>query len=232
MGKTPIYGLGYLEPNQDLSENLDLDELRFRAIDIQTYSLYQIFGNGIIEDETNNYASWIISVIPNDFQNIRVSSGKGFVSWKSAETTSFVDVALPILPTGVTSVTIWVYAVSNDNTPVTKEVDFITSLFQINDTDNYISLGGVVVTFGANTSIVPFTTGRTRISLFASLSNIINQHKHIGGSNNPSPINLGSHVQGKLSGEYVENLDISTVTKGTLDAERLPTIDQDRRAHV
>jgi len=49
MGKTPIYGLGYLEPNQDLSEELDLDELRFRAIDTQTYALYQIFGNGIIE---------------------------------------------------------------------------------------------------------------------------------------------------------------------------------------
>ena len=232
MGKTPIYGLGYLEPNQDLSENLDLDELRFRAIDTQTYSLYQIFGNGIIEDETNNYASWVISVIPNDFQNIRISSGKGFVSWKSAETTSYVDVALPILPTGVTSVTIWAYAITNDNTPVTKEVDFITSLFQINDTDNYISLGGVVVTFGENTSIIPFTTGRTRISLFASLSNIINQHKHIGGSNNPSPINLGSHVQGKLSGEYVENLDISTVTKGTLDAERLPTIDHKNLTNI
>ncbi len=232
MGKTPIYGLGYLEPNQDLSENLDLDELRFRAIDTQTYSLYQIFGNGIIEDETNNYASWVISVIPNDFQNIRISSGKGFVSWKSAETTSFVDVALPILPTGVTSVTVWAYAIANDNTPITKEVDFITSLFQINDPDNYISLGGVVVTFGANTSIVPFTTGRARISLFASLSNIINQHKHIGGSNNPSPINLGSHVQGKLSGEYIENLDISTVTKGTLDAERLPTIDHKNLTNI
>ena len=89
MGKTPIYGLGYLEPNQDLSEELDLDELRFRAIDTQTYSLYQIFGNGIIEDEGNNYSSWVISVIPNDVQNIRISSGKGFVSWKAAETTTF-----------------------------------------------------------------------------------------------------------------------------------------------
>lgn len=232
MGKTPIYGLGYLEPNQDLSEELDLDELRFRAIDTQTYSLYQIFGNGIIEDETNNYASWVISVIPNDFQNIRVSSGKGFVSWKSAETTTFTDVALPILPTGVTSVTIWVYAVANENTSVTKSVDFISSLFQIDDTDNYVSLGGVVVTFGATTTIVPFTTGRTRISLFASLANIINQHKHIGGSNNPSPINLASHVQGKLSGEYIENLDISTVTKGTLDAERLPTIDHKNLTNI
>ncbi len=225
MGKTPIYGLGYLEPNQDLSQNLDLDELRFRAIDTQTYSLYQIFGNGIIEDETNNNISWQISQIPSDSQNIRISSGKGFVSWKAAETTSYRDVALPILPVGVTSVKVWAYAVANDNTPVTKDVDFITSLVEISDTDNYVSLGGVVVTFGATTSVTPFTEGRVKISIIASLSGIINSHKHIGGSNNPSPINLASHVQGKLSGEYIENLDISTVTSGTLDAERLPQID-------
>ena len=43
MGNTPIYGFGYLEPNQDLSENIDLDELRFRAIENQTYNLYQLF---------------------------------------------------------------------------------------------------------------------------------------------------------------------------------------------
>ena len=60
MGKTPIYHLGYLEPNQDLSENLDLDELRFKTIETQTYALYQIFKNGIIEDESNNYISWQI----------------------------------------------------------------------------------------------------------------------------------------------------------------------------
>ncbi len=225
MGKTPIYGLGYLEPNQDLSEELDLDELRFRAIDTQTYSLYQIFGNGIIEDESNNYSSWVISVIPNDVQNIRISSGKGFVSWKAAETTAFEDVALPILPTGITSATVWVYAVTNDNTPVTKDIDFLTSLVEITDVDNYVSLGGVIVTFGETTTIEPFTTGRVRISIISSLSGIINSHKHIGGSNNPSPINLAKHVQGKLSGEYIENLDISTVTKGTLSAERLPQID-------
>ena len=43
MGNTPIYNLGYLEPNQDLSNDLDLDELRFKAIESQTYSLYQIY---------------------------------------------------------------------------------------------------------------------------------------------------------------------------------------------
>ena len=66
MGNTPIYGFGYVEPNQDLSENIDLDELRFKAIDSQIYNLYQIFKNGIIEDESNNYISWQIDTIAND----------------------------------------------------------------------------------------------------------------------------------------------------------------------
>jgi len=43
MGKTPIYKLGYFEPNQDIGAELDLDELRFKAIDTQTLALYSIF---------------------------------------------------------------------------------------------------------------------------------------------------------------------------------------------
>jgi hypothetical protein len=59
MGNTPIYGFGYLEPNQDLSENIDLDELRFRAIENQTYNLYQLFKNGIVESDPT-IPSWRI----------------------------------------------------------------------------------------------------------------------------------------------------------------------------
>ena len=47
MGKTPFYKLGYLEVNQDLANELDLDELRFKTIDTQVYSLYQIFKNDL-----------------------------------------------------------------------------------------------------------------------------------------------------------------------------------------
>ena len=32
MGNTPIYGFGYLEPNQDLSENIDLEQLVDSAV--------------------------------------------------------------------------------------------------------------------------------------------------------------------------------------------------------
>lgn len=225
MGHTPIYNLGYLEPNQDLSDELDLDEKRFRTIESQTYSLYQIFKNGIIEEEANNYISWQIDLIANDYQNVSITSGRGHVSWKAAETTEAKIIALPVLPTGITSAKIWIYAVENDDTPVTKDVDFISSLTQIDDPVNYISLGGVIIDLTTNPyTMTVFTEGRQLISLFSSLSDIINKHKHIGGTANPSPIDLSKHVRGKLSGDYIENLDISAVTTGTLDANRLPQI--------
>ena len=52
MGKTPIYKLGYFEPNQDIGAELDLDELRFKATEIRElermdivefFSYYSIF---------------------------------------------------------------------------------------------------------------------------------------------------------------------------------------------
>ena len=43
MGNTPRYGFGFIEPNQDLSENIDLDELRFKSIENQMFNLYSIF---------------------------------------------------------------------------------------------------------------------------------------------------------------------------------------------
>ena len=67
MGNTPIYGFGYIEPNQDLSENIDLDELRFKAIENQMYNLYQIFKNGIIEEDPS-VPSWRIQTYSNEFK--------------------------------------------------------------------------------------------------------------------------------------------------------------------
>ena len=233
MGKTPIYHLGYLEPNQDLSENLDLDELRFKTIETQTYSLYQIFKNGIIEDESNNYISWQIDTIANDYQNVSVTTGRGHVAWKAAETTSDRIVPLPVLPTGITSARVYLYAIENTNTPVTKDIDFIASLTQIDDSVNYIALGGVDIDLTTNPyTITVFTDGRQLISLFSSISDIINKHKHIGGTANPSPIDLARHVRGKLSGGYIENLDISAVTTGTLDANRLPQINHTTLSNI
>lgn len=225
MGNTPFYKLGYLEVNQDLSQNIDLDELRFKTLDTQLYSLYQIFKNGIIED-TIDSISWQIQTYSDEkkLTTVSITTGKGIVSWKSAETTVSKDVILPVIPTGVTEVLVYIYAVENENTPVTKDVDFISSLTEITDSDNYISLGTVTVNT-TNETIIVSNDNRQLISLFSAIANTINRHKHIGGSANPAPINLANEVRGSLDGAYISNVDLSNVTKGTLDASRLPVID-------
>ncbi|MGC5098474.1 hypothetical protein ACPXA0_26090, partial [Escherichia coli] len=70
------------------------------------------------------------------------------------------------------------------------------------------------------------------ISIFSGLVSLINKHKHIGGSNNPSQIDLANHVQGKLSGDHITNLSLDSVTTGTLSADRLPLIDHNSLSNI
>lgn len=228
MGNTPYYNLFYLEPGIDTADFLNADEQRFKTLDTQLYALYSIFRNGIIEDESNNYISWRISTYSdeNKFLKVSVSPGKGHVSFKAAETFVSKDVNLPVLPTDVDNVKIWIYATENVDTAVTKDVDFVASLVQIDDTDNYINIGGVILDLLSN-QISIFEDDRQLITIFDSLSYLIRTHKHIGGSANPSPVDLHSEVKDKLSGEYIENVDLSLVTRGKLNANRLSTIDHD-----
>ncbi len=227
MGNTPIYGFGYIEPNQDLSENIDLDELRFKAIDNQIYNLYQIFKNGILEDDPNT-PSWRIKTFANEFKTtkIQITSGKGHVSYKYATTASSKDVTLPTIPANVSSTRLYVYAYENSDTSVTGDVDFVASLTQINDTVNYIFLGQIDVDV-INGLITVDDSGRQDISLFASLSSLLTNHKHVGGSNNPSPVDLSKEVKNLLSSDNIDYIDASKITTGVLDSSRLPEISHD-----
>ena len=224
MGNTPIYGFGYIEPNQDLSENIDLDELRFKAIENQMYNLYQIFKNGIIEDDPQT-PSWRISTYADQYKltKISISSGKGFVSYKAGKTTESKDVTLPTIPSTVGTSKVYVYAYENENTVITGDVSFIASLTQINDNVNYISLGYLDLDV-ANNSITLYETNRQDITLFSSLSYLIKNHKHIGGTGNPSPIDLSSEVKNQITSENISFVDASKITSGTLDSARLPQI--------
>ena len=224
MGNTPIYGFGYVEPNQDLSENIDLDELRFKAIENQMYNLYQIFKNGIIEEDPL-VPSWRIQTYSNEFKltKITITSGKGFVSYKAGNTIASKDVTLPTIPTTVGISKVYVYAYENANTAVTGDVDFVASLTQINDAVNYISLGYLELNVASNL-INLFETNRQDITLFSTLSYLIKNHKHIGGTGNPSPIDLSYEVKNQLTSENISSVDASKITTGILDSARLPTI--------
>ena len=224
MGNTPIYGFGYIEPNQDLSENIDLDELRFRAIENQMFNLYQIFKNGIIEDDPL-VPSWRIQTYSNEFKltKITITSGNGFVSYKAGKTTSSKDITLPTIPSTVGLSKVYVYAYENANTAVTGDVDFVASLTLINDAVNYIPLGYLEIDVAANL-INLFETNRQDITLFSSLSYLIKNHKHVGGSGNPAPIDLTSEVKNQLTSENISSIDAAKINTGILDSARLPDI--------
>jgi hypothetical protein len=74
--------------------------------------------------------------------------------------------------------------------------------------------------------------GRQEISLFSSLTSLVKRHLHIGGNDNPSPIDLSQHVTGVLSAEHIGDIDLSKVTSGTLDPNRLPQIDHNSLLNI
>ena len=225
MKKTSIYGFGYLEPADRTGEILDMDQRRFLALENNLLHLYKIFGNGVLEDNlTNSGSSWRI-VEPSNLTSLSVTitPGEGHIAWKYAKTTSNYLLELPI-STSSFPAKFWIYATPDSTTPELSTVTFVASLVEINDPNYYIGLGAVTVSVSDAGNYVfdianDADNGRVVISLFNTLNNRINAHKHIGGTRNPSPIDLGAHVQGKLSGEYLSNLDASKITTGTIPVE-------------
>lgn len=104
MKKTNIYGFGYLEASDRTGEMLDMDQIRFLAIENNLLHLYTIFGNGVLED--GNTASWLIQP-PTDTTGLSVyiTSGEGHVAWKYARTTGNINVTLSYPVGGVYPIT-------------------------------------------------------------------------------------------------------------------------------
>jgi hypothetical protein len=240
MKQTPIYQLGYFIPDMTVGDSLDMDKNRFTIIENQLYNVYNIFGNGILDLFDSSGAklpSWQLSQVPNQ-QVIQISEGKGHVSFKYAETLIPFDIKLE-LPPGSTIGTFiyYFYAIENDRTPIDKTVDFISSLTQVIDLNNYIGLGAASLELSSDGSmnITVYNDadhGRQEISLFSSLTSLVKRHLHIGGNDNPSPIDLSQHVTGVLSAEHIGDIDLSKVTSGTLDPNRLPQIDHNSLLNI
>lgn len=240
MSLTPIYQFEYFVPNEIIGNNLDLDKNRFTTIENQLYNLYNIFGNGVLSytDSTGNTQfSWLLSQVPNE-KTIRVSIGKGHIAWVYAETTAPVDINL-IVPSGVTSGTFiyYFYATQTKGTPVDKTVNFIQSPTQISDPNYYIGLGAATLIINADGtfSITVYNDaahGRQDISIFSTLTSLVKNHVHIGGPNEPSPIDLSKHVTGLLSSDNIDQIDLGKVKTGTLDPNRLPAIDHNSLLNI
>ena len=238
--KTPIYQLEYFVPDMIIGDSLDLDKNRFTTIENQLFNVYNIFGNGILDRFDANGAklpSWLLTQVPNQ-KSIQISSGKGHISYKYAETETSQIIDLELPPGATTGTFIYYfYASETDTTSVDKTVNFSFSLVQIDDIENFIGLGGVELIINSDNSfsITVYNDefhGRQEISLFSSLTSLVKNHLHIGGPDNPSPIDLSKHVTGFLSSDYIDQIDLNKVTTGTLNPNRLPQINHNSLLNI
>ena len=224
---TPIYNLGMLQPYQEVGQVLNMDQLRMQTIERQLQWIYTLFGNGIIDNNPLS-PSWQIQTVPGDTTGtkIQISPGQGHVAWVYCVTTSPFQITLPVVSA---TTTFWIYATPTPTSPSDGSVNFVTLTQEVtNEPNTYIGLGGVIA---SNTNGVQSLTiennaayGRVDISLFNSIAAIVNAHHHLGGSANPSQINLQTEVQNKLSGSYIDFLDANDITQGTFDPDRFPPI--------
>ena len=63
------------------------------------------------------------------------------------------------------------------------------------------------------------------------IKTLINQHKHKGGNENPSKIDLSSEVMNQLPGYRIEGIDASKIVSGRIPSSRLPVLEHSDLLH-
>jgi hypothetical protein len=209
MKRTNKYQLGYFE--QDDTTNATTETQRWQSLDAQLFALFQVIGNGIL-------TGWDLLV--SDGLNITVSPGSGHVAFVAVESSeSFTIEGL------LQNTTMYVYAEIQEDSYWTKNVNFAayTSLRDNDDTSLYL---GSLTTNGTSVTAIS-TDGRVFLGFLSLINQAVSDHRHIGGVNNPDPIDLSSEVQGVLNQQNIPDLDASKIKTGDLDPDRIPKIDHE-----
>jgi len=184
------------------------DSRRFLVIDRQLLGLFQIFGNGVVIGWELNKSGGL---------SVSISHGRANVSFMSAETT-VVRIVANLTP----NATNYIYAQVNATTRFDRDVDFIAS------TTVLLSGGRVLLgTVTTNSSAIETidTSLREDISFIEQIKDLINRHRHRGGSENPTKIDLTKEVMGQLPGFHLEAIDASKVSTGFLSPARMPLLE-------
>lgn len=205
MKRTNKYGLTYYEKGDSTTS---LEEMqRWETLDVQLNSLFNILGNGVLE-------GW--EIFASSGLNCVVTPGKGHVAFVAVESENNVSLTLTSLARN------YIYAQLSSDSYWTKNLIVSASTFT-SDNANVLYLGYVDTSID---SILAINTDDRAVLGFESLvRDIIKAHRHIGGTQNPSPINLSTDVKGSLSPENIPYLDASKIQTGQIDTDRLPLID-------
>lgn len=209
---TPTYKLGSFETNQPLIP-LE-DSRRFLTIDRQLLGLFEIMSNGVL-------TGW--DVLQRTGLTVAVSPGSGNVSFMAAETTE------PRTVTGLLpNATNYVYAQAIAQTRFNRDVDFFSDPVLLTGTD--VILLAKIVT-NSNSVLSIDTSVRSDISFIEQIKQLINQHRHRGGLDNPSKIDLRNEVTGQLPGFRIEGLDANKIVSGVIDPARIPPLEHSDLLH-
>lgn len=184
------------------------DSRRFLTMDRQLLALFQVLGNGVI-------SGWDVTL--RSGLTVAVSPGTGNISFMGARTTDPTSV-VGLAPNS----TNYIYASATNQTRFDNSVSFTsdTVLFGANQ-----SILLAKVTTNASSVVSVDTTVRTDIGFIAVIKDLINKHRHRGGLDNPSKIDLASEVIGQLPGFRIAGLDSAQIISGRLDPARVPTLE-------
>lgn len=180
---------------------------RWETLDAQLYGLFSIMGNGVIDGWEISYASGL---------SIAIAPGKGHVTFVAVESTQITLLSL------ISSSWNYIYASLDPTSYWTKKVNFV-SFATPSTSSSFLYIGKVLADANGVTDVN--TDGIAELGFIGLIKSLVADHRHIGGTDNPSPIDLSSEVQGILGIDNIPDIDASKIQTGTIDSDRLPLID-------
>jgi len=206
--QTTNYRLGYFVDGEITGQTTE--DRRMRTIDSQLRGLYEVLGNGVIQ-------GWEVSRSGTGDLAVDINSGNGVISFVAIQNTSTTTLS-PLFPNS----TNYIYASKLPDSYWNRSVSFSISVSEINSSDVIL----LSKAFTSSTGITSIDNDvRENIGLVSAIEDVVKSHRHVGGTDNPEPIDLASQVEGILAQENLPDLDASKVKTGTLDVSVIPSID-------
>ena len=206
MKRTNKYELSYFEQGDRTSSVNEMQ--RWETLDAQLYSLFSVLGNGVL-------SGW--TLLPSSGLSVVVSEGNGHVDFVAVASED--NVAIPSL---LPSTRNYIYALLTQTSYWDQSVTF--QAFATENTNGQGLFLGYVDTDLTDVTAVN-QDGRQQLGFITLIQELISSHRHIGGTGNPPPVNLSSEVQGIINQKNLPDLDASLIQTGTIDVNRLPSID-------
>ncbi len=215
---TRYFGLGFFDFGDalgtDFAGQVEID--RFVFLDKQLFGMMSIFGNGVVE-------GWTVSAV--ETFTIAISPGFGNINFTAARTEFSEEIS-----DLTANSTVFVYAKILESTTFSENIEFVLSGTRDIGDPRFILLAQVTV---GPTSIEAIDNSiRQEIEFLTLIKQAIKNHKHRGGSLNPSKIDLSSEVKGQLPSFRIADFDSEKITTGTFDLARMPLLDHQELKNV